>query len=293
MAPTDAAAWREVQNGFSDRLVPLLEKMRSRLGVSLTRTSLGPVGAFMLQPAALPRPHEGQLVVFFHGGGYVLGGGEAGTGEATLLAAFGGYRVLSVDYRLAPDNPHPAALDDAIAAWTEVVEANDPASLAVGGLSAGGGLALALMMAARDKGLPLPAALSLGSPWSDMSRTGDSYETNEWLDNVLVSYDGYLGRAAALYADGRALNDPRLSPIYGNFIGLPPTILSVGSRDLFLSNTVRTQRALRSAGVVAELQLYEGLSHAQFALNPDARVTKTACVEVADFFDRHLATGGA
>ncbi len=139
----------------------------------------------------------------------------------------------------------------------------------------------------------MPAAASFGSPWADMTRTGDSYATNEWLDNVLVSYDGYLSRAARLYAAGHDLRDPALSPIYGDFSGLPPAILLSGTRDLFLSNTVRTHRKLRDAGVEAELHLFEGLSHAQFALTPNASVTRTACKEIAQFFDRHLSTAEA
>ena len=122
-----------------------------------------------------------------------------------------------------------------------------------------------------------------------MTDTGDSYRTNEWLDNVLVSYNGYLARAARLYAHGHDLKDPQLSPIYGDFHGLPPAILTAGTRDLFLSNTVRAHRKLREAGVDASLQVYEGLSHAQFTLDATAPVTKEVFSEIKRFFDAHLA----
>ncbi len=102
------------------------------------------------------------------------------------------------------------------------------------------------------------------SPWSDLTETGDSYQANEWIDNVLVSYKGYLGRAALLYAHGRNLRDPELSPIYGNVVGFPPAILIAGTRDLFLSNAVRMHRKLRSAGLRAELHVWEGMPHAGF-----------------------------
>ncbi len=116
-------------------------------------------------------------------------------------------------------------------------------------------MTLALMLRAKAEGLPLPGAIAPGSPWSDMTSTGDSYKTNEWIDNVVVSYDGYLSRLARLYAHGHDLKDPQLSPVYGDLHGLPPTILTSGTRDLFLSNTVRVQRKLREAGIEADLEM--------------------------------------
>lgn len=287
IAPADAAAWRDIQRATAERMAPTLASIREELEVSITPMSVGGVGAYLLAPKRPAEPHR--LVFFLHGGGYALGQGESGTAEAALLAAYGGYRVLSVDYRLSPDAPYPAALDDAVAAWRAVVAEADPRCLAIGGLSAGGGLALALLLRIKGEGLPMPAAVSLGSPWSDMTRTGDSYQANEWLDNVLVSYDGYLGHAARLYAGDHDLREPGLSPIYGDFRGLPPAVLLTGTRDLFLSNTVRTHRKLREADVEAELHVFEALSHAQFALTPGASVTRAAYAEIARFLDRHLA----
>ncbi len=118
--------------------------------------------------------------------------------------------------------------------------------------------------ARQDEKLPLPAAIAPGTPWSDIDRIGDTYKTNEWTDNILVTWDGWLGRAAKLYANGHDLKDPYISPIYGDFSNFPPTILTSGTRDLFLSNTVRTHRKLRRAGVIADLNVYEGMSHAQY-----------------------------
>ncbi|MBV8606218.1 MAG: alpha/beta hydrolase [Singulisphaera sp.] len=121
-----------------------------------------------------------------------------------------------------------------------------------------------------------------------MTETGDSYRTNEWLDNVLVSYNGYVSHAAQLYANGHDMKDPQLSPIYGDFHGFPPAILTTGTRDLFLSNTVRTHRKLREAGVEAELQVFEGISHAQYQLAANTPESKEAFEEIARFFDAHL-----
>jgi acetyl esterase/lipase len=160
--------------------------------------------------------------------------------------------------------------------------------MAIFGTSTGGGMTLAMILRAKQENLPLPAAIAPGTPWSDLTETGDTYKTNEWLDNVLVSYNGYLVHAAKLYANGRDLKDPQLSPIYGDFHGFPPTILTSGTRDLFLSLTVLTHRKLRRAGVEADLQVYEGMSHAQYNFDPDAPETKEVFSEIARFFDARL-----
>src|SRR5207248_1014202 len=135
-----------------------------------------------------------------------------------------------------------------------------PENMAICGTSTGGGMTLAMILRAKQENLTLPAAIAPGTPWSDLTETGDTYKTNEWLDNILVSYNGYLTHAAQLYANGHDLKDPQLSPIYGEFRGFPPAILISGTRDLFLSNTVRTHRKLPQAGVEAQLEVFEGMS---------------------------------
>ena len=288
LAPEDAAAWRAIQQDRAKACAPLLASLRTQFNVSVAAASHGGVNGYLLSPNDLAKSRSGQLVFYLHGGGYVLGQGESGTLEAILMAAYSGYRVLCVDYSLAPQAPYPAALDDAVAAWCALIKDVAPNQIAVAGISAGGGLALALMLRLKDEQKPLPAALALGSPWSDMTKTGDSYATNEWLDNVLVSYDGYLGRAGRLYAGDHDLNRPELSPIYGDFAGFPPATLFTGTRDLFLSNTVRTHRKLRETGVAAELHVFDGLAHAQFALHAEAAATAHTYHEMALFFARYL-----
>jgi acetyl esterase/lipase len=123
-----------------------------------------------------------------------------------------------------------------------------------------------------------------------LTNTGDSYFTNEGVDNALVSYEPVLGAAARLYAAGVDLKDPRLSPVYGSFRGFPPTLLTTGTRDLFLSNTVRVHRKLREAGVESRLEVYEAQSHAQYLVDPTAPESKEALQDIASFFDAHLGT---
>jgi acetyl esterase/lipase len=257
--------------------------------VSSEPTTIAGVKAFLLQPRNLPAGNTGRVLLHQHGGGYVFGPGEAGTREALLLAAYGGFKVVSVDYRMPPDAPFPAALDDAVAVYRALLNSTDAKRIGVFGTSTGGGLTLALVLRAKAEGLELPGAIAPGTPWSDLTQTGDSYFTNEFVDNLLVSWKGWISHAAALYANGHDLRDPYLSPIYGDFAGFPPTILTTGTRDLFLSNTVRTHRKLRQAGVEAVLQVFEGQSHAQYYVDPSAPETIDYHREITRFFDDHLA----
>jgi acetyl esterase/lipase len=145
-----------------------------------------------------------------------------------------------------------------------------------------------MILRAKQEGAPLPGAIAPGTPMSDVTKVGDSFYTNEMLDNVLVSRDGFCDAATKVYANGHDLKDPLLSPIYGDMSGFPPTILTSGTRDLLLSNTVRVHRKLRQAGVEAVLQVYEGQSHAHYYRDDTAPESKEAFGEIAAFFDKHL-----
>ncbi len=232
--PKSAEEWKELINKAAAAGTVARKEAREKLGVTMEETVIGGVKAFILSPKVIPAVNQNRLLVHVHGGGYVYNPGEAGTGEATLMAAYGGFKVISFDYRMPPDHPYPAAMDDAMAVWRAALGMQDPRNMAIFGTSTGGGMTLAMILRARTEGLPLPAAIAPGTPWSDLTETGDTYKTNEWLDNVLVSYDGYLSHAALLYANGHDLKDPQLSPIYGDFSGFPPAILTSGTRDLFL-----------------------------------------------------------
>jgi epsilon-lactone hydrolase len=287
--PKDAAAWKALINARAEAVAKTLPDLRARLGVKVEPTKIAGVNAFIVTPDSIPDANKDRLLVHVHGGGYVFFPGESGTREAILMAAYGKFRIISIDYRMPPDHPYPAAMDDAMAVWKEVVKTSDPKKMAIFGTSTGGGMTLAMVLRARKEGLPLPAATAPGTPWSDMTKTGDTFFTNEMADNILVSNDGWLGDAAKLYANGTDLKDPQLSPVYGDYAGFPPTILTSGTRDLFLSNTVRVHRKLRQAGVVSDLHVFEGQSHAQYAGDAYAPETKEHFGELAAFFDRHLA----
>jgi monoterpene epsilon-lactone hydrolase len=246
------------------------------------------VKAFMVTPEVIPPDNRNRLLVHVHGGCYVLNPGEAGTGEAIFMAGFGHFKVISVDYRMPPDAPYPAGLDDAMTVWKAALKMAQPGNMAIFGSSAGGAMTLSMVLRAKQEKLPLPGAIAPGTPMADLTEDGDSFHTNAMVDNVLVAPGGGCDARARLYANGHDLKDPLLSPIYGDMHGLPPAILTTGTRDLLLSNTVRVHRKLREAGVEASLQVFEGMAHAQYYRDASAPESRQAFEEIARFFDAHL-----
>lgn len=277
-----------IPKAASPNISRALSDLRKTLGVSVAPITVSGVNAWLVTPDRLAVANRNRLLLHVHGGGYIGGGGEAATAEAIMMAGLGGYKVVCVDYRLPPAFPFPAALDDVLTVWQALLRSESAKKMAIFGSSAGGGLALAAVLRAKDQGLPLPAAVSAATPWSDLDKIGDSYFTNEFVDNTLVSWEAGLRAAAQLYADGHDLKDPYLSPVYGKFENFPPTILTTGTRDLFLSNTIRVHRRMRRAGVVADLNVYEGMSHAQFG-GPEIPEAHEIFQAIGRFFDRRLA----
>lgn len=287
--PKDADEWRELVKQQAELSAARLSGLFEKLQVSCEESLIDGVPVFVLQPAQMPKANRDRVLLFFHGGGYVFNPGKAGLGEGLYMAAIGKFRVVAVDYRLAPDFPYPAALEDAMKVYRALLKSYPAKNIGVFGSSTGGGMTLALCLMAKKENVPMPGAIAPGTPWSDLSKTGDSYYTNDHIDNILVSYDGFLEGMANLYANGYDLKDPLLSPVYGDMSGFPPAILGTGTRDLFLSNTVRTHRKLREAGIEADLLVLEGLSHWQYVLlPPDTPETRYYFGEVAKFFEKHL-----
>ena len=288
-APKTDAEWQALADSGAAAAIQNLPALRERLHVKVEPQTLDGVKVYVVTPQAIPERNRNRLLIHLHGGCYVFGPGEAATTEAILMAGFGHFKVISVDYRMPPQAYFPAALDDAVAVWKAVLKSSAPGRLGIFGSSAGGALTLELILRAKQLGLALPAAIAPGTPMADLTKTGDSFYTNAMLDNVLVSPEGRCDAAAAFYANGHQLDDPLLSPIYGDLHGFPPAILTSGTRDLLLSNTVRVHRKLRAAGVEASLQVFEGQSHGQYMRDDTAPETREAFDEIAAFFDRHLA----
>jgi epsilon-lactone hydrolase len=261
----DPQSWREViaerdamVMAYMDHAMPGIEPGSS--------DELGGAKVYRASPPGAATDDR-RIYLEFHGGALIYLGGAPGARMATVTAMTLGAPVVSVDYRMPPDHPFPAAVDDGVAAYRALLADHAPGDIVVGGLSAGGNIAAATVLRARDEGLPLPAGLVLLSPEIDLTESGDTFETLMGIDNVL---SGRLAPINALYAGGKALDDPYVSPLFGDFTkGFPPTFLQSGTRDLFLSNTVLMHRALRRAGLPAELHVFEAMPHAGFRGTPE------------------------
>lgn len=229
-----------------------------------------------------------RVLLHLHGGAYVMGSARTHRGLAAALSRSSHAQVLLPDYRLAPEHLHPAALDDALAAYRWLVEDQGyPAErIAVSGDSAGGGLGLSLMFAARDAGLPLPACYVGLSPWTDLAGTGGSLEELDHIDPWL-SADLILPAARA-YAGTSSLDDPLVSPLYGDLRGLPPMLVHVGTDEILLDDAVRLVERAREAGVDASVGTFPGLWHVFQAFPlPESRASLR---EIGAFIRRHTAT---
>lgn len=289
-APPTAEAWKAFIAGADAQTLALRPVLAQMFPHTETKGEIAGVTVREIVPAGYDAARAGErLLVHFHGGGYVMNGGEASTGEAVLGAHYSGLKVISVDYRMPPDHPFPAAVDDAVAVWTALLKDNDPAKMGAFGTSAGGGMTLAMTLKLKALGRPLPGALGLGTPWVDLTGASDSYQVNAEVDGIFSRFDAFAQAMAKLYAGDAPVSDPLVSPVYGDFTGFPPSILTTGTRDILLSDTVRTHRALRAAGVTSQLEAYEAMSHAEYIFAFDSPESAVAFGEMAAFFDKHLA----
>jgi epsilon-lactone hydrolase len=266
-APDDFAGWRK-QAAAADAMVITISKMAAAKWPYDTVThQLANAPLYEIVPHNLDPANERRAILYVHGGGFFMGGGEAAILASVPFAGRARCRVFSLDYRMAPEHPFPAGLEDAVDAWRWLLERYKQENMAVTGGSAGGNLAPAMVLKLRDLGLPLPAACAVHSPASDMTEAGDSYETNAVIDTVLQHR---LPELMHIYCRDHDRRDPLLSPVFADYSkGFPPTVLTTGTRDLLLSSTVLLHRAMRRGGVKAELHVFEAMTHAPFFGAPE------------------------
>lgn len=228
-----------------------------------------------------------RTILYLHGGGYVFGSAKSHRALTFEMARASRTKIFSLDYRLAPEHPFPAAVDDAIAAYRWLLDkGRDPAKMMISGDSAGGGLALALTYAIKARGLPMPACLALYSPWTDLAVTGASVDENDLTDAMFRAefIRGGVGRVLNS-ADPKA---PLASPLYADVEGFPPTLFYASDDEVLLDDSTRMHERLREAGVPSTLVRHKGLPHVWpvfVATIPEARVT---IAETADFFREHI-----
>jgi acetyl esterase/lipase len=247
-------------------------------GVAVARTTLGGVATEVVTPPAAANRH----ILYLHGGGFMLGSPATHRGLVRALALACAARVVVPAYRLAPEHPYPAALDDALAVWRALVAGGiAPARIAVAGDSAGGNLALALVQALRAAGEANPAGVVAFSPWTDLGCTGPSIAANRDRDAMIPV--AAMPLAARLYAGDADVGAPGLSPLFGDFHGFPPLLVHVGSHEVLYDDARRLVEAAGAAGAAATLHAWRDMPHAFpvfVAVLPEAR----AAVEVTARF---------
>jgi epsilon-lactone hydrolase len=237
-------------------MAAMLESMPLPEGVTVNEIRIGGMTGDWI---AMPNSSDGRVVLFLHGGGYVMGSNRTHRELASRIARAAAARVLVVDYRLAPEHPFPAAVEDALAAYRWLrAEGVPAASIAIAGDSAGGGLTLATLLALRDAGDALPACAVCLSPWVDLEGTGASAQPGG-ADDPMIQIDG-LRETGKQYA-GDDLRNPLAAPLYGDFKGLPPLLIQVGTREVLLDDSTRVADKARAAGVSVQLEIEEGAYH--------------------------------
>ena len=231
-----------------------------------------------------PGADQNRVVLYLHGGGYVIGSNVGYRELGSRISRTTGARVCVINYRLAPENPFPAAVDDATMAYRWLLnEGFAPNQIVIAGDSAGGGLALAALLALKDAGDPLPACAVCFSPWTDLEITGDSAKPGA-VDDPIVPSEG-LSNMTSAYAPND-LRNPLASPLHGDYVGLPPLLVQVGTREVLLDDAVRVAAKAEAAGVDVTLSIGEGLIHVwQLFAVPESQ---EALDEMAAFVNERL-----
>ena len=253
--------------------------------VTVTAAALGGVPTAEITVAGTEPRH---VVLYFHGGVYVLGDAFQAAGLAAQIGRRTRAKIISVDYRLAPEHPYPAAVDDALAAYQALLEdGTAPADIALAGESAGGGLAVATLVNARDRGLPLPAAAFVMSPYADLTLAGTTMDTKRDAD-PLLSRENLQFRVP----DYTAGHDPALgliSPVFADLSGLPPLIIQAGTHEVLLDDAVRLARQAATADVQVTLDITPGVPHVFQAYYPILDEAAAALDRAGQLLSAHLA----
>jgi acetyl esterase/lipase len=233
-----------------------------------------------------PGARRERTILYLHPGGYAVGSVRGHRHVAAAYSRAAGARVLAIDYRLAPEHPHPAAVQDAVSAFHDVIDAGTPAGeIAIVGESAGGGLALATLVALRDAGGPQPACAVAVSPWTDLALSGDSMDTKAAED--VVNSREMLGGLAMMYLAGADARTPLASPLYAELAGLPPVLVMAGSAEVLLDDATRFVARARDAGVDATLEVGEGMPHIWTFFESFLPEAGAAIARAGEFVARH------
>jgi epsilon-lactone hydrolase len=248
--------------------------------VELTAVDAGGVPA---EWSSVPGSDPSQVILFFHGGGYCSGSIRSHRRMVSEAGRAAAARTLAVGYRLAPEHPFPAALDDAVSAWRYLhAQGIAPAHIAVGGDSAGGGLTVALINRLREDGQAPPACAWLVSPWTDLTMSSATLASKDAVDPLI--HKSYLEELASTYVPaGMDRKDPRISPLYARLEGFPPTLIQVGSAETLLSDATRFAEALGAANVAVALEIWPYMIHAWHLWNAHLKAGRRALASAGAF----------
>jgi len=271
----------EVRAGL-DSVVSYFEALDFPEDVEESAVDAGGVAGFWFSPRSAP---EGSAIVYLHGGGYVMGSVATHRSLIGRLARATGLRCLALDYRLAPEHPFPAAIEDVTAVYHWLLEQGmDASKIMIAGDSAGGGLTLGCLVALRDAGEPMPAGAICLSPLADLELTGASAAGG--VDDPMVEREGTLMMAEA-YLQGTDPNEPRASPIHADFSGLPPLMIEVGTRELLLDDARRVATKAMGAGVDVTLYEADGLTHV-WQMHPHLPESAESLERITHFVKKYL-----
>ena len=228
-----------------------------------------------------------RVILFLHGGGYVSGSLASHRHAVAQAGREAGTRTFALAYRLAPENPYPAALGDALAGYRFLLESGfAPERIALAGESAGGGLAVATALSLRERGMPLPGCLWLSSPWTDLALTGGSLDTKASVDPLISR--AYLAELATAYLNGADPRDPLVSPIHADLTGLPPTLIQVGSAETLLDDALRLAGVAAAADVAVALEVWPHMIHAWHLFYPEVADGRRSLASAGRFIRAQL-----
>ena len=249
-------------------------------GVTVRSVQAGGIHAEWIEPAG-PVPEK--VILYLHGGGYCICSLDTHRGLAARLALASLARVLIIDYRLAPENPFPAALEDVLTAYRWLLAQGISAEqIVIGGDSAGGGLSVATALSLRNAGQALPSAMFLISPWTDLTFSGESIHSRINVDPIFGG-DGNRLYFAPAYLGSNDPTNPLISPLFGELHHLPPTLIHVGSDEILLDDSVRLKQKLIAAGVDVRLEVWDGMWHVFQIFAPYVPEAQQAIYQLGDF----------
>ncbi len=287
MRKTVARFVQDEQSPLDDRRAAMerVDKLPRPRKVDYAETTVGGVPAIVATPMTTEPERQ---ILYLHGGGYIMGSPKSHIAMAARLGKRAGAAVTVIDYRLAPEHPYPAAIDDCVAAYRDLADRIDPSLITIAGDSAGGGAALATVCTLRDAGDILPACAYVLSPWTDLTASGDSMRSKADVDPMIDP--ALINSAATMYGGETPLDHAGVSPLFADLTGLPPMLIQTGIDEVLLSDSTRLAARAKNAGVHVELDLADGMWHVYQAFAGYMPEANEALIHAARFIRSHSST---